>query len=139
MPRSLLPHPYQPDTLISLFETSLDIAKSHKLYGKHVHETNIGETRVDLAPGLENVSAWCYGISGTNITSPGPLLEVQAGHPVIIRWNNCLPASMMPDGMKAKSPFATTIVTPQSKDDQPQNQPGSKGAPLEEMVTNAPG
>ena len=131
MPKDL-PDPRQPNLPLPPFVTKLAVPRSHRLDGGLVHEINTGETQVELMAGL-TVPCWGYGPCDGPITSPGPLLEVEADHPVVIRWSNRLPASLVPGQTPPAYPFLTAVVPfdDTSNNESPQNRPGEEGAPPE--------
>ncbi len=136
--RPRLSDPRDHNSFIDPFQATLAVPRAHRLHGGHLHELDIGETHVELAPGL-TVPCWGYGPPGA-ITSPGPLLEVEANHPTLIRWTNRLPASRVLGQTPSEYPFKTALVPfDDGSGESPQNFPGADGAPPEvERLKDAP-
>jgi len=120
-------NPCQPDTVLEPFQSNLTVPHARKVDPGHIHEINIGETHVDLAPGMR-VPAWGYGAAGHAISSPGPLLEVAAGCPVVVRWKNRLPRSRLPGATPPELPFVTSLIDPTAPTTGPGNPQNNTGA-----------
>ncbi len=130
------PNPLCPEQVIAPFRGSLSPPRAHQLRPGSVHEIDIAETSIAIHPDLPAVPAWGFGIGG-HVVSPGPLLDVAAGHETFVRWRNCLPASVGPS-TPARLPIATAIVAdPNGEVDSVQNYLGSQGG-APEYTSSAP-
>jgi o-aminophenol oxidase len=120
------PNPVRPGQVLTPFQAVLYPPRAHLLGPGREHDIDIAATEMDLHPDLPPVPAWGYGSHG-QVCSPGPLLEVMAGHPATVRWCNRLPASVLP-GTPADLPFVTAIVEdPDPDHDSLQNYLGDQG------------
>jgi spore coat protein A len=120
------PNPAKPGQALDPFQAVLYPPRAHLLGSGGEHEIDIAETRLDLHPTLPPVLVWGFGSRG-QVHVPGPLLEVTADQPVVVRWRNRLPASVLP-GAPASLPFVTAVVEdPDPDNDSVQNHLGDQG------------
>jgi len=76
----------------------------------------VRETTADLHPHLPPVPAWGYGRGHRPAQSPGPLIEVRAGHPSRITWRNEIASPALP--------FLSSVVSGDDPADSVQNHLG---------------
>ena len=123
-------NPLRSGHLLAPFRAHLHPPQAHRLSADRLHEIDIAPTQIQVHPDLPSVPAWGYGFYRA-ATSPGPLLEVTAGQPTMIRWRNRLPASTYPNNPNkpaATLPFATAkLDDPEAKTDSVQNHLGAQG------------
>lgn len=81
----------------------------------HSTTLTVRETTVRPHPDLPAIPAWGYGL-WNHPSSPGPLLEVDAGTALQVRWRNRLSGPQLP--------FFTSIVAGDDPADSTQNHPG---------------
>ncbi len=125
------PNPTCPEQVLAPFRASLSPPRAHQLRPGSVHEIDIAETTIAIHPDLPAVPAWGFGVGG-HVVSPGPLLEVAAGHEGFVRWRNQLPASVGPS-TPARLPIATAVMAdPHGDTDSVQNYLGSQGGAPED-------
>jgi spore coat protein A len=123
-------NPVHPGEVLGPFQAVLHPPRALRLGSGHEHLVDIAETHVDLHPDLPPVPAWGFGCHG-HVSSPGPLLEVMADQPAVVRWRNRLPASVNsgdPTQPTATLPFSTVVVDdPNGDSDSVQNHLGDQG------------
>src|SRR5689334_8517789 len=90
------PDPQDPSRSLDPFMDRLVPRRAHKLVQGSVTEIDIQETGLMVRSGWNALPAWGYGLCGEVASSPGPLLEVERGEQVTVRWRNRLPGSIVP-------------------------------------------
>jgi o-aminophenol oxidase len=113
---------------IEPFETELLV--QHALRPQGPLDMTMRETRVDLHPKLRSVPVWGFAAEDDPASSPGPLLQVDAGQRLLVRWHNGLPASTFPENPNkpaALLPLVTSVVHTDDDSSAVQNRLGAEG------------
>ncbi|WP_458318218.1 multicopper oxidase family protein [Mycolicibacterium brisbanense] len=127
-------NPWDPGTPLRPFVTPLAVLHPVKM-GDAI-TIDIAATTALIHPDLPEIAAWGYGVPG-GVTSPGPLLEADAGDATTVTWRNRLDASLYqrdPNRPVPTLPFSTAVVDdPDGDNDSVQNYLGSEGGVPEKM------
>lgn len=130
-------NPVRPGQALLPFTATLDPPRAHLLVPGTVHEVDMAETTLAIHPDLPPVPVWGFGTGGA-VSSPGPLLEAEAGQPALVRWRNRLPASVRPwdpgQTPPARLPIATAVLDdPNGNTDSVQNYLGAGDGKPEDL------
>lgn len=134
------PDPQDAHRPLDPFVDRLQPRPARRLAEGSTTEIDIRETGLAVRAGWNALRAWGYGLPDEAASSPGPLLEVERGRRVTLRWRNRLPGSIASADPKPATelPFVTAVVDdPDGDEDSVQNHLGADGG-TPENTTMAP-